>query len=77
MHTVGIHEAKTHLSKLLQEVLLGREVLITKGGRPIARLVGAPVKGHRVPGKDRGKVKLAKDFGKFPRSVLKEFYKDL
>lgn len=41
---VGVHEAKTHLSELLRSVESGQEVIVTRGGRPIARLVpaGAP-----------------------------------
>ncbi len=35
----SVHEAKTHLSKFLEKVLLGDEVIITKSGRPVARLV--------------------------------------
>jgi prevent-host-death family protein len=36
---VNIHKAKTHLSRLLEQVLLGEEVVIAKAGRPIAKLV--------------------------------------
>ena len=41
MITVGAFEAKTHLSSLLDKVVAGEEVLITKHGRAVARLVGA------------------------------------
>jgi prevent-host-death family protein len=41
MITVGAFEAKTHLSALLDKVASGEEVLITRHGRPVARLVGA------------------------------------
>jgi prevent-host-death family protein len=41
MITVGAFEAKTHLSTLLDRVAAGEEVVITKHGRPVARLVGA------------------------------------
>ena len=34
MHTVNIHEAKTHLSRLLEEVSQGKDVVITKSGKP-------------------------------------------
>ncbi|WP_018291476.1 type II toxin-antitoxin system Phd/YefM family antitoxin [Verrucomicrobium sp. 3C] len=40
MITVGVFEAKTHLSTLLDRVAAGEEVVITKHGRPVARLVG-------------------------------------
>lgn len=39
MTTVGMHEAKTRLSQLVQEVETGGEVVITRHGRPVARLV--------------------------------------
>jgi len=41
MITIGAFEAKTHLSALLDRVAAGEEVLITKHGKPVARLVGA------------------------------------
>jgi prevent-host-death family protein len=41
MITVGAFEAKTHLSTLLDRVAAGEEVVITKHGRPVARLIGA------------------------------------
>ncbi|WP_216918747.1 type II toxin-antitoxin system prevent-host-death family antitoxin [Synechococcus sp. CCAP 1479/9] len=44
MKTVGAFEAKTHLSSLLEEVAGGEEILITRHGRPLARLV--PVNAH-------------------------------
>jgi prevent-host-death family protein len=39
MTTVNIHEAKTHLSRLLEQVQAGRQFLIAKSGRPVARLM--------------------------------------
>ncbi|MBX3169099.1 MAG: type II toxin-antitoxin system Phd/YefM family antitoxin [Candidatus Eremiobacteraeota bacterium] len=39
MKTVTIHEAKTHLSRLIQEVLAGEEVIIARGRTPVVRLV--------------------------------------
>lgn len=39
MHTVGTFDAKTHLSALLDRVALGEEIVITKRGKPIARLI--------------------------------------
>ena len=41
IHRVGIHEAKTHLSRLLRDVENGGEVVLERGGRPIARIVPA------------------------------------
>lgn len=42
MTTVGLHEARTHLSKLLDQVARGRKVLITRRGKPAALLVPPP-----------------------------------
>lgn len=39
MLTVNVHQAKTHLSRLLEQVQAGKQVLIAKAGRPVARLV--------------------------------------
>lgn len=41
MRSVGVHEAKTHLSRLLREVQQGDEILITRGDEPVAKLVSA------------------------------------
>ena len=39
MRQVNIHEAKTHFSKLLKEVINGNEIIIAKGNKPIAKLI--------------------------------------
>lgn len=48
--TIGAYEAKTHLPRLLDEVAGGRSFVITKHGRPVARLVG--MRGHSLSGQD-------------------------
>lgn len=60
---VNVHEAKTHLSRLLEQVRQGEEVVIAKSGRPVARLVavGGPV-GRRKPGSAKGQIKIGEDF---------------
>jgi prevent-host-death family protein len=61
--TVNIHEAKTHLSKLLERVKSGERIIIAKAGKPVAVL--APIHeipAGRVPGIDAGKVIIASDF---------------
>ena len=55
MHTVGVFEAKNKLTALLDEVEAGGEVLITRRGKPVARLVRAE------PGFDRAKARRAAD----------------
>lgn len=61
--SVGVHEAKTHLSKLLEQVLAGEEVVITRRGESVARLVPArPATRARRFGENRGKFKVPDDF---------------
>ena len=52
MKSVNIHEAKTHLSRLIERVEAGEEIIIAKAGRPAARLV--PIEGARKPVKIGG-----------------------
>jgi prevent-host-death family protein len=60
---VNIHEAKTHLSKLLEQVRLGEEVVIAKSGRPVARLVAIEgARKRRAPGSAKGQIFMAEDF---------------
>lgn len=62
MNPVSVHEAKTHLSRLLQRVEAGEEVIIARGGQPVARLVPITTKLERKPGRLRGAIKVGKDF---------------
>jgi prevent-host-death family protein len=72
--TVNIHEAKTHLSRLVERVEAGEEVVIARAGRPVARLVPfRPRTTPRTPGVWRGSVALAADFDRTPDSVLGDF----
>ena len=60
---VNVYEAKAQLSKLLEQVEAGEEIVIARHGRPVARLVPlqrTPV--HRVPGAWKGKVWMSPDF---------------
>jgi len=59
---VTIHEAKTHLSRLIRQVMEGEEVIIAKGSRPMVVLQRAPQKGVRIPGRNRDKITMADDF---------------
>jgi prevent-host-death family protein len=72
---VNIHEAKTHFSRILARVGNGEEVIISKSGKPIARLVPIGEKlTQRAPGSAKGKVVLKKDFdAPLPKSILKGF----
>jgi prevent-host-death family protein len=60
--SVGVHEAKTHLSRLLEDVAAGEEVTITRRGEVVARLVPPQARPARVFGKDRGRFVVPDDF---------------
>ena len=72
---VNVHEAKTHLSELLERVQRGEEVIVAKAGKPVARLVlFAPRPPRRTPGSAAGKVRVAPDFdAPLPDEVLAGF----
>jgi prevent-host-death family protein len=74
---VNIHEAKTHLSRLLQRVAAGEEVTIARSGVPVARLVAVEPEKKKIRplGMDRGKIWIADDFdAPLPNDLLKAFY---
>ncbi len=63
MTIYNIHEAKTHFSKLLEQVLKGDEVIIAKAGKPVARILPVVKEvPRRKPGNDAGKIIIAPDF---------------
>jgi prevent-host-death family protein len=73
---VNIHEAKTHLSKLLTRVERGEEIVIARAGEPVARLLPYKPRTGRTLGADRGRVWIADDFdAPLPPDVLDEFHK--
>jgi prevent-host-death family protein len=60
---VNIHEAKTHLSRLVERVEAGEEITIARAGRPVALLVPYRVrKAKRVPGGWEGRVRITPNF---------------
>lgn len=59
--SVGVHEAKTHLSRLLDDVAAGEEVVITRRGAAVARLVPSRP-AVRSLGMDRGRFVVPDDF---------------
>lgn len=60
--SVGVHEAKTTFSKLLERVVSGEEITITRRGEEVARLVPAQRTGTRRLGIDRGRWTVPDDF---------------
>ena len=74
MHQVNVYEAKTHLSRLLDEVADGAEVVIARAGRPVAVLTPyRRSKGPRRFGGWRGRVHIADDFDELPDELLAAF----
>jgi len=75
MTVVNVHEAKTHLSKILDRVSAGEEIIIAKAGKPVARLVPLKAEGKpRVPGTYAGRIQISDDFGApLPDDVIDDF----
>ena len=71
----NVHEAKTHLSRLLERVAAGEEIVIARAGKPVARL--APLKPQsqpRRPGALAGKIWIADDFDEpLPETIAASF----
>ena len=71
---VNIHEAKTHLSRLVDRAARGEEIVLGKAGRPVAKLVPYTAEASpRLPGAWRGRVRIAADFDELPAGVLADF----
>ena len=74
MTQVSIHEAKTHLSRLLRRVAAGEEIIIAKSGRPIAVLAAIAPAQQRQLGRDKGLFAVPDDFDEeLPDAVLQGF----
>lgn len=70
MEQVNIHDAKTNLSRLLERVEAGEEIVIARAGRPVARLVSfRGLADRRRPGAWRGRVRIAADFDELPAEL--------
>jgi prevent-host-death family protein len=74
---VNVHEAKTHLSKLLERVALGEEVIIAKAGKPVAKLVPVNTRPkRRLLGSAKGEFVVPDDFNDpLPKEIEDLFYK--
>jgi prevent-host-death family protein len=73
MGVFNVHDAKTHLSRLLERVARGEEVIIAKSGRPVAKLVPVAAEPRR-PGRLKGRIRLGPDFDEaLPEEVLAAF----
>jgi prevent-host-death family protein len=76
MEVFNVHDAKTHLSRLLDRVAQGEEILIAKSGKPVAKLVRLKVEPRR-PGRLKGRIRIADDFDEpLPDEILAAFRGD-
>jgi prevent-host-death family protein len=71
---VNIHEAKTHLSRLVERAAAGEEIVVAKAGRPMAKLVPYDKpKAPRQMGGWEGRVWIADDFDELPDEIAAAF----
>lgn len=66
MAEFGVHEAKTHFSQLLERAIAGEDVVITRSGEPLVRLVPVQRKRTPNPGFARGQFTIPDDFDETP-----------
>ena len=74
---INIHEAKTHLSRLLDRAAAGEDIVIARAGKPLARLVS--LENQRQPrrlGLFAGQISLAEDFDELPEELARGFEGD-
>ena len=74
---VNIYETKTNLSRLINRVLEGEEVIIAKSGKPVAKLIPfRKTSTKRKAGLFKSKIKISDDIDKpLPDDIIEEFYK--
>ena len=74
MAIANIHEAKSQLSKLIEQALNGEDVIIAKAGQPVVRLV--PIQASNAPrqgGQWKGRVHISDDFDTLPEDIAAAF----
>lgn len=79
MHQVNIHEAKTHLSKLIDEAVQGEPFIIAKAGKPLVKVMALTVPtGKRVRrvGFMIGQLTIPKDFDRVGSQEIEELFGD-
>jgi len=74
MQITNISEAKAQLSSLIERVSSGEDIIISKAGKPVARLIRYENNRRpRQPGALKGKIKIAEDFDELPDDIAREF----
>lgn len=77
METINIHEAKTHLSRLVEKAAAGESFIIAKAGKPMVQVTALavqPESGLRSLGFMKGQFKVPKDFKAFGREEIEEMF---
>jgi prevent-host-death family protein len=77
MDTINIHEAKTHLSRLVEKAAAGEPFIIAKAGRPMVQVIALAGTGEsplRKPGFLKGQVRTPVDFKAFARDEIEEMF---
>ncbi|MGN5637249.1 type II toxin-antitoxin system Phd/YefM family antitoxin [Streptomyces sp. AC154] len=70
----NVHEAKTHLSRILEQVATGEEVVISKAGEPVAKVVPLRARVNRSGrGSLRGQIRIGADFDELPDDIAGAF----
>ena len=80
MKTVNLHAAKTHLSRLVDEAVDGKDIVIAKAGKPMVRLVAIEAKRQRRRGFGmlKGRIRITKDFdAPLPDDIARAFGMDV
>ena len=76
MTIINVHEAKTHLSRVLERVTQGEEIILARNGKPIARLVPIAEE-RRKPGRLKGRIRIGRNFDDpLPDSIGRAFAGD-
>ncbi len=75
MDIINVHEAKTHLSRLIHKVLQGEEVIIAKKGKPLVRMVPfVQARQKRIPGLSKGSIQMRENFDEpLPDEIIRAF----
>ncbi len=75
MRSINIHEAKTHLSRLAEDVAAGEEIIVAKAGKPKMKLVPIDHRKKKIKfGALKGKIRISKDFdAPLPSEILDAF----
>ena len=73
--TLNLYEAKTQLSALVEDAAAGKEIIIAKNGKPMAKLVAYQPPVKRKPGRFKGKIWMSDDFdAPMPQEFIDSWY---